>query len=181
MSSKAGRWHDGTPWSRRFSRAAAGHAECWNGSNRNPGRAYALRQEHLTQQECGVRVLPHAICRLERTDSVGQPDNDCVSWNSSFPGVQANSAATSVRALLPGTSVQPAQGLFFGGNFWDSRATGYKLRVPDAEQAQGPPVDTLEMGFPDTACIAFRLSAAAYRPLFEEVWGQGSFAIKFPA
>ena len=35
------------------------------------------------------------------------------------------------------------QGLFFGGDFWDSRATGYKLRVPDAEQAQGPPVDHL--------------------------------------
>jgi cytochrome c peroxidase len=73
-----------------------------------------------------------------------------------------------------------AQGLFFGGNFWDSRATGYKLRVPDAEQAQGPPVDTQEMGFPDTACIAFRLSQAVYRPLFEEVWGAGSFDIKFP-
>jgi cytochrome c peroxidase len=72
------------------------------------------------------------------------------------------------------------QGLFFGGNFWDSRATGYKLRVPDAEQAQGPPVDPLEMGFPDTACVAFRLSAAVYRPLFEEVWGKGSFDIKFP-
>jgi len=72
------------------------------------------------------------------------------------------------------------QGLFFGGNFWDSRATGYKLRIPDAEQAQGPPVDTQEMGFPDTACIAFQLSQAVYRPLFEEVWGGGSFDIKFP-
>jgi len=73
------------------------------------------------------------------------------------------------------------QGLFFGGNFWDSRATGYRLRIPDAEQAQGPPVDTQEMGFPDTACIAFRLSQAVYRPLFEEVWGEGSFDIKFPS
>jgi cytochrome c peroxidase len=72
------------------------------------------------------------------------------------------------------------QGLFFGGNFWDSRATGYKLRVPDAEQAQGPPVDYLEMGFPDTACVGLRLSAAVYRALFEEVWGRGSFDIKFP-
>ena len=82
--------------------------------------------------------------------------------------------------FFPPLQYNQEQGLFFGGNFWDSRATGYKLRVPDAEQAQGPPVDTLEMGFPDTACVAFRLSAAAYRPLFEEVWGQGAFAIKFP-
>jgi len=82
--------------------------------------------------------------------------------------------------FFPVLQYNQVQGLFFGGNFWDSRATGYKLRVPDAEQAQGPPVDTQEMGFPDTACIAFRLSQAVYRPLFEEVWGEGSFDIKFP-
>src|SRR6202023_3218877 len=75
----------------------------------------------------------------------------------------------------------PTQGAFFGGNFWDSRATGYLLRAPDAEQAQFPPVDPDEMGFPDTACITFRLSQAVYRPLFEEVWGAGSFAITFPS
>ena len=82
--------------------------------------------------------------------------------------------------FFPVLQYNQVQGLFFGGNFWDSRATGYRLRVPDAEQAQGPPVDTQEMGFPDTACIAFRLSQAVYRPLFEEVWGEGSFDIKFP-
>jgi cytochrome c peroxidase len=82
--------------------------------------------------------------------------------------------------FFPVLQYNQVQGLFFGGNFWDSRATGYKLRVPDAEQAQGPPVDTQEMGFPDTACIAFRLSTAIYRPLFEEVWGKGSLDIKFP-
>src|SRR6266403_2099326 len=72
------------------------------------------------------------------------------------------------------------QGLFFGGNFWDSRATGYILQQPDAEQAQHPPVDTQEMGNPDTACIAFKLSQAQYRPLFEGLYGKGSFDIKFP-
>src|SRR5258708_21337232 len=82
--------------------------------------------------------------------------------------------------FFPVLQYNQAQGLFFGGNFWDSRATGYKLRIPDAEQAQGPPVDSQEMGFPDTACVAFRLSQAEHRPLFEEVWGEGSFDIRFP-
>src|SRR6266436_2237991 len=82
--------------------------------------------------------------------------------------------------FFPVLQFNQVQGLFFGGNFFDSRATGYLLRVPDAEQAQGPPVDTQEMGLPDTACIAFRLSHAVYRPLFEEVWGKGSFDIRFP-
>ncbi len=82
--------------------------------------------------------------------------------------------------FFPVLQYNQIQGQFFGGNFWDSRATGYKLRTPDAEQAQGPPVDPLEMGFPDTACVAFRLSHAIYRPLFEEVWGAGSLDIGFP-
>src|SRR2546430_3943053 len=69
---------------------------------------------------------------------------------------------------------------FVGGNFWDGRSTGFLLQSPDAEQAQHPPVDTQEHALPDTACIAFRISQAEYRPLFELVWGQGSLDIKFP-
>src|SRR6266550_4772003 len=59
--------------------------------------------------------------------------------------------------FFPVLQFNETQGLFFGGNFWESRATGYLLRNPDAHQSQGPPVDTQEMGFPDTACITFRL------------------------
>src|SRR5258708_22943311 len=83
--------------------------------------------------------------------------------------------------FFPVLSYNQTQGLFFGGNFLDSRATGYLLVGTDAEQAQHPPVDTQEHALPDTACIAFRLSTAAYRPLFETVWGVGSLNISFPA
>ena len=72
---------------------------------------------------------------------------------------------------LNGAKNPAVGGTFTGGNFWDGRATGYKLQSADAEQAQHPPVDTQEMGFPDTACIALRISQAGYRPLFETVWG----------
>jgi cytochrome c peroxidase len=82
--------------------------------------------------------------------------------------------------FFPVLQFNEEQGLFFGGNFWDSRATGYLLRNPDAHQAQGPPVDTQEMGNPDTACIAFKLKQSVYRPLFELVWGEGSLDINFP-
>jgi cytochrome c peroxidase len=81
---------------------------------------------------------------------------------------------------FPQLQYNATQGLFFGGNFWDARSTGYLLQSPDAEQALHPPVDTQEMGFPDTACIAFRLSQAVYRPLFESVWGAGSLDIRWP-
>ena len=71
-------------------------------------------------------------------------------------------------------------GTFTGRNFWDGRSTGYKVQSPDSEQAQYPPVDPLEMGNPDTACIAWQISQAPYLPLFELVWGD-SFNINGPA
>jgi cytochrome c peroxidase len=37
--------------------------------------------------------------------------------------------------FFPVLQYNQVQGLFFGGNFWDSRATGYRLRIPDGEQA----------------------------------------------
>jgi cytochrome c peroxidase len=84
-------------------------------------------------------------------------------------------------SYFPPLQYNATQGAFFGGNFWDSRATGYLLRSPDAEQSQFPPVDPAEMGNPDTACITYKLSLAVYRPLFEQVWGAGSFDINWPA
>src|SRR5271166_5106472 len=81
---------------------------------------------------------------------------------------------------FPVMEYNTTQAAFFGGNFWDGRATGYKLQSADSEQAQHPPVDPLEMAFPDTACIAFRLSTAVYRPLFEQIWGK-DFDISWPS
>ena len=83
-------------------------------------------------------------------------------------------------SYFPPLQFDAEQGNFVGGNFWDSRATGYKLRSPDAEQSQFPPVDPAEMGNPDTACIVYELSLAPYRPLFELIWGAGSFNIAWP-
>jgi cytochrome c peroxidase len=36
------------------------------------------------------------------------------------------------------------------------------------------------MGNPDTACIAFKLSRAVYRPLYEKLFGAGALEIRFP-
>jgi cytochrome c peroxidase len=84
-------------------------------------------------------------------------------------------------SAFPPLQYNATQGAFFGGNFWDSRATGYLIRNPAAEQAQFPPVDPNEMGNPDTACIVYKLSLASYKPLFEQVWGVGSLEITWPS
>src|SRR5260370_31998570 len=82
--------------------------------------------------------------------------------------------------FFPVLNFNAVEGAFFGGNFWDGRATGYLISNPDAEQAQHPPVDPGEMANPDIACIAYKLSLAAYRPLFEQIWGASSLTIAFP-
>jgi cytochrome c peroxidase len=73
-----------------------------------------------------------------------------------------------------------SQADFYGGNFWDGRATGYKLQNSAANQAQGPPLDTQEMANPDSACVVWKLSRSAYKSFFETVWGVGSLEIAWP-
>ena len=82
--------------------------------------------------------------------------------------------------FFPVLNYNAVDAAFVGGNFWDARAAGYLISNADAEQAQHPPVDSQEMGMPDIACIVYRLSQAAYRPLFEQIWGAGSLTIAFP-
>jgi cytochrome c peroxidase len=84
-------------------------------------------------------------------------------------------------AYYPALQYNQTQGDFYGGNFWDLRATGANLQNPAAEQAQDPPVDPNEMGFPDTACVVRRLSQGPYKAFFETVWGSQSFAITWPS
>ncbi len=77
------------------------------------------------------------------------------------------------------------KGLFVGGNFWDGRATGYKLGNPAADQAQGPFLNTAEQALPDSACVVYRVcdpvEPADYPVSFEEVWGTGTCDIAWPA
>src|SRR5580700_9738108 len=78
---------------------------------------------------------------------------------------------------FPPLHYNQSQADFYGGNFWDGRATGYKLQNSAAEQAQGPPLDTQEMANPDSACVVWKLSQSSYKSFFETVWGVGSLEI----
>ena len=73
------------------------------------------------------------------------------------------------------------QASFYGGNFWDMRATGIKLGNPAKEQARGPPVNPVEMGNIDTACVVWKASQRPYASLITQIWGAQSFAIQWPA
>jgi len=73
------------------------------------------------------------------------------------------------------------QGDFVGGQFWDMRATGLRLDSALAEQAQGPPLNPVEMGLIDPACMVYRISQRPYRAVAERLWGAQAFAIHWPA
>src|SRR5271165_369993 len=60
-----------------------------------------------------MRVLPHAVRRLQWTNSVGQSDNDRLSRIGSLSRRQAGGAATSVCTVLSGTPIQPDTGYEF--------------------------------------------------------------------
>jgi cytochrome c peroxidase len=79
---------------------------------------------------------------------------------------------------------RPGQGkcvhCFIGGNFWDLRATGLRLHNPSAMQAEGSPLNPVEMGNPDPACIVHRMAARPYRAFFESVWGPHAFNVTWP-
>ena len=77
------------------------------------------------------------------------------------------------------------KGTFVGGNFWDGRATGYKLGNPAADQAQGPFLNPAEQALPDSACVVYRVCNPVipgdYAVSFEQVWGDQACDIYWPA
>ena len=66
------------------------------------------------------------------------------------------------------------EGAWFGGMFWDGRATGASLGDPLAEQAQGPFLNPLEQAVADDKSLCVKVSKASYAGLFEQVWGADS-------
>ena len=84
-------------------------------------------------------------------------------------------------SYFPPLHYNQSQADFYGGNFWDGRATGYKLQNSAAEQAQDPPSDPEEMANPDPACVVWKISTSKYRFFFEVVFGTGSFQITWPS
>jgi cytochrome c peroxidase len=66
------------------------------------------------------------------------------------------------------------EGGWFGGMFWDGRATGAILGDALAEQAQGPFLNPLEQAIANAQVLCVKVKQADYAGLFVEVWGAGS-------
>jgi cytochrome c peroxidase len=158
-------------------------------------RVQTLGKLELFDKQLSVnRNQACTFCHMPDTDFTG-PISMLNATTVSYPGSVRNPAADQAQSryghrkpqsytyspYFPALQYNKTQGDFYGGNFWDLRATGYKLQNPAAEQAEDPPIDPNEMGFLDTACVVRRLSVGQYRTFFEAVFGAQSFEIRWPS
>lgn len=78
----------------------------------------------------------------------------------------ASAYATFAPVLALDRNGQP-----IGGNFWDGRATGWKLGTPATDQAQGPFLNPAEQALPDAAAVVSGVCNSPNGNLFRDVWG----------
>jgi cytochrome c peroxidase len=126
-----------------------------------------------------------AFCHMPETGFSG-PVSALNQTTVSYPGSiryrfsERRPQTHSYASYAPVLHYNALKGDFVGGAFWDMRATGLRLNSPLAEQAQGPPLNPVEMGLIDAECMVYRASERPYRPMAERVWGAQAFAIKWP-
>lgn len=80
--------------------------------------------------------------------------------------------ASSYATFSPIFHFDEGEGLFFGGNFWDGRATGEGLGNPAADQALGPFLNPVEQNNPSKQVVLEKVAASKYADLWEQVWGE---------
>jgi cytochrome c peroxidase len=116
-----------------------------------------------------------ASCHLPEAGFV-DPDSDLPVSEGVIPGKFGgrNSPASAYAMYAPIRYFDTVEGLWIGGQFWDSRATGEVLGDPLADQALGPFLNPVEMHNPKEKNVIHDVAASDYADLFEQVWGEGS-------
>jgi cytochrome c peroxidase len=128
-------------------------------------------------------------------DKISSPDSmscaDChapsVGFTGPIPGINKHGAvyrgavpqrfgnrkppSAAYATLSPIFHYDEGEGLFFGGNFWDGRATGERLGNPAADQALGPFLNPVEQNNQSKQAVCEQVAASKYADLFVTVWG----------
>ena len=82
-----------------------------------------------------------------------------------------NSPSAAYAMYSPIRFFDAAEGLWIGGQFWDSRATGLELGDPLADQALGPFLNPVEMANHERFTVIRDVALSDYKDDFEAVWG----------
>jgi cytochrome c peroxidase len=81
-----------------------------------------------------------------------------------------NAPSIAYAAFSPAFHFDQEEGIFFGGQFYDGRASSLE------EQASGPLFSEVEMNAGSEAEVVAKLRNADYAPLFDKVYGEGALA-----
>ena len=123
-------------------------------------------------QSC--QVCHHPFAGFEDRRNALNPEKSVVSIGADGVSKGGRNAPTSAYAgYSPALSL--INGEWVGGMFWDGRADGSVLDDPLAEQAQGPPLNPIEMAMPDKASVINVITGSSYADLFLRVFGQDAF------
>jgi cytochrome c peroxidase len=85
-----------------------------------------------------------------------------------------NSPAAAYAMYAPTRYKDEVEGLWIGGQFWDSRATGHELGDPLADQALGPFLNPVEMNNKTKDRVIKDVANSEYADYFKAVWGDDS-------
>ncbi len=124
-------------------------------------------------QSC--QTCHHHISGFADPTNMRDPYNTVVSLGDDGVSKGGRNAPTSAYAgFSPALSNKTGQ--YVGGMFWDGRAAGWSesLADPLAEQAQGPPLNPVEMNMPDKEAVVARVRESTYARLFRKVFGPTS-------
>lgn len=108
------------------------------------------------------------------------PDTHLPVSEGVIPGLFGNRNApmADYAMYVPAFHWDEEEGLWFGGLFWDGRATGADTGDPLADQALGPPLNPVEMHNPDKKAYMKDVKHSTYKHLFQAVWGKKIFQNK---
>jgi cytochrome c peroxidase len=158
------------------------------------GAAVGVAAQQTPIQELGDEIFEDADLSINNNQSCASCHDD--DWGSTGPDSFTNAHGAVYEGSILGAfgdrkppetdyaTLSPVLHFdgddWVGGSFWDGRATGEKLGWPAADQAQGPFLNPKEQALPDSACVVYRVSVAAYASLYEQVFGGNIFTIDFP-
>ncbi|MGD9949391.1 MAG: cytochrome-c peroxidase [Desulfobulbus sp.] len=126
-------------------------------------------------QSC--QTCHHHISGFADPTNMRDPENTVVSLGDDQVSKGGRNAPSSAYAGFSPPLHEDEQG-YVGGMFWDGRATGLSetLGDPLAEQAQGPPLNPVEMNMSNYEAVVNEVRNATYANLFRKVFGPDSLA-----